>query len=112
MVLRHAPQEEILGVIPIGRAEFPKRIANRVQTRYGHVDRAEAAVRRPVRRAELLRPQARQRLHLVAPGNESELGGIRRADVWQARGEGIDRLVPHDLDEFAAAARAAGFALE
>ena len=58
VVFGHAPKDEILGVIPIGRAKLPERITDRIQPRDRHVHRAEAAMRCPVRRAELLRPQA------------------------------------------------------
>src|SRR5438552_1967361 len=106
MVLGYAPKQEILRMIPVGRAEFPERVAERIQPGNRHVDRAEAAVRGPVRRAELLRPEAGQRLHLVAPGEERELGRVRRADFREAPGEDIERFVPFDLDEVARAALA------
>src|SRR2546427_8743373 len=112
MVLGNAPEQEILRMIPVGRAEFPERVADRIQAGNRHVDRAEAAVRGPVRRAELLRPEAGQRLHLVAPGEERELRWVRRADFREAPGEDIERFVPFDLDEVARAALAPGPAHE
>jgi hypothetical protein len=51
---------------------------------------------RPVRRAELLRPQAGERLHLVAPGEERQALRIGAADVAQARGEHRQCIVPAD----------------
>ena len=112
VVLGDTPQQEILRVVPVGRTEFPERVADRVQAGDGHVHRAEAAMCRPVRRAELLRPQAGQRLHLVAAGEKGELRGIGRPDSCQARRQQVQRFVPLDLDEVAGAAFAAGTALQ
>ena len=112
MIFGHAPQQEILGVVPIGRTELPERVADGVQAGDGHVHRAEATVRGPVRRAELLRPEAGQRLHLVASGEEGELGRIGRADLRQARRQQVERLVPFDFDEVTGAPFAAWTALQ
>ena len=94
VVFRHAPHDEVLGVIPVGRTELPEREADGIQAGRRHVDRAEAAVCRPVGGAELLRPQAGQRLHLVASGKIAQFGGVGRADLFQAVGQGVERLVP------------------
>ena len=61
-------------------------------------------MRRPVRRAELLRPKPGERLHLVASGEKRELGRIGRANLRKARCEQIERFVPFDLDEIAGTA--------
>ena len=53
----------------------------------------------PVGRAELLRPQARQRLHLVAAGEKRQLGRIGGANAGQPRAEQLERFVPFDLDK-------------
>ena len=58
----------------------------RVQPAGRHVDRAEAAMRGVVGRAELLRPPAGQRLRLVAAGEEGEFVGIAFADRRQPAG--------------------------
>src|SRR6266478_6394499 len=108
MVLGYAPKQEILRMIPVGRAEFPERVADRIQPGDRHVDRAEAAVRGPVRCAELLRPETGERLHLVTAGEERELGWVRRADFREAPGEDIERFIPFDLDEVARAALTPG----
>ena len=110
MILGHAPEHEILRAVPVGRAEFPERIADRIEAGSGHVDRAEAAVRGPVRRAELLRPEARQRLHLVAAREERELLGIGRADMREAFAQQIKRVVPRNRVVDAVAPLAAGTA--
>ena len=73
VVLGHAEQDEQLGPVPVRRAELPERAADRHDAGGRHVDRAEAAMRGIVRRAELLRPEAGQRLRLVAAGEEGEL---------------------------------------
>src|SRR5258708_24125700 len=98
MIFGYAPQQEILGVVPVRRTELPERVADGVQAGDGHVHRAEATVRSPVRRAELLRPEAGQRLHLVASGEEGELRWIGRADLRQARRQQVERLGPFDFD--------------
>src|SRR4029077_11079483 len=103
---------EVLRVLPIGRAELPERIADRVEPGDRHVDRAESAVRGPVPRAQGLRAQSRQRLRLAASGEEGELRGIGRPDPREPRGEEIERLVPLYLDELAGAALAARLAQE
>ena len=72
--------------------------------------RAEAAVCRPVGRTELLRPQAGQRLHLVATGKERELLRIGGANVCEPFGQQIKRIVPRNRIEDAVAALGAGTA--
>src|SRR5690606_14070774 len=72
----------------------------------GHVDRAEAAVRRIVDGAELLRPPAGERLRLVAAGEEREFVRVAFADRRQPVGGDPQRLVPLDLAELALAALA------
>ncbi len=94
VILGHAPHDEIFGVVPVRRAEFPERKADRIQTGCRHVDRTEPAVRRPVRRAELLRPQTGQRLHLVATREESQLGRVGRTNFFQPVGQHVERLLP------------------
>src|SRR5258708_15613145 len=74
----------------------------------GLVPRADPAVRGPVRRAELLRPEPRDRLHLVASGEERELRRVGRADLREPPGEDFERLLPFDLDEISDAALAPG----
>jgi hypothetical protein len=106
MVLRHAPQHQILCMLPVRLAELPERPAERVQPARCHVHGAEAAVRRVVDRAELLRPPASQRLRLVAAGEEGELVGIARADCGEPVGRQRHGLVPLDLTELARAALA------
>ena len=101
MVLGDAPQQEIFGVIPIRRAELPERIADGVQPSHRHVDRTEPAVRGPVRRPELLRPQPRKRLHLVASSEKGELRRVGCANLGKPRGQDLERLVPLDLDKIA-----------
>ena len=73
MVLGDAEHDEELRPLPVRRAELPERAADRHDAGGRHVDRAEAAMRGIVRRAELLRPEAGQRLRLVAAGEEGEL---------------------------------------
>ena len=104
VIFGHAPHDEIFGVIPVRRAEFPEREADRIQAGRRHVDRTETAVRRPVRRTKLLRPQTGQRLHLVASGEETQLGRIGRTDFFQPVGQHVERLFPGNrlVDAFAA----------
>ena len=68
MVLRGADHDEQLGPIQVGTAELPERAADRIDHPRGHVHRAEATVRSIVRRTELARKEAGERLHLVAAG--------------------------------------------
>ena len=107
MILGDAEQHEVFGVLPVRLAEFPERAADGVEPRRRHVDRAEAAVRGEVGRAELLRPPAGQRLALVAAGEERELARIAARGSAPSQPVAISqRLVPLDLDEFAGAALA------
>ncbi len=106
MILGHAEQQEVARALPVRLAELPERAADRVEPGGGHVDRAEAAVGGVVRRAELLRPPAGQRLALVAPGEEGELARVVAADPRQPLGRRRQRLLPLDLLELARAARA------
>ena len=57
-----------------------------------------------VDRAELLRPPAGQRLRLVAAGEERQFIGIAFADRRQPAGRDLQRFVPLDFPELAAAA--------
>ena len=82
VVLGDAEHQEIARALPVRLAEFPERAADGVEPGGRHVDRAEAAMRRVVRRAELRRPPAGQRLALVAAGEEGEL--LR--DRWRGCG--------------------------
>ena len=96
MVLGHAKQHEQLGMVPIGLAELPKRAAHRVDASGGHIDRAETAVGRVVRRAESLRPKRCEALRLVAPGEERELFRRFAAQRLQPVGGNLQRLFPAD----------------
>ncbi len=110
VVLGGADHHEQLGAVQVGSAELPEAAADGVDHAGGHIHRAEAAVRGIVGRAELAREQARQCLHLVAPGEERELLRIGGADVAQALGQQLHRPVPRDGLELAGAALAAGLA--
>ena len=81
VILGDAEQHEVFGMLPVRLAELPERAADRVHAAGGHVDRAEAAVRGVIGRAELRRPPAGERLRLIAPGEEGELLRIGRANV-------------------------------
>ena len=105
MVLGDAEHHEQFGAIPVRRAEFPERAADRHDAGRRHVDRAEAAMRGIVGRAELLRPEAGQRLRLVAAGEEGELLGVGLAHAVEPADRDAERLVPRNLLEFARAAR-------
>ena len=106
VVLGDAEQQEVAGMLPVRLAELPEAAADRVLPGGRHVDRAEAAMRRAVRRAEAGGPQAGQRLALVAAGEEGELLGVGRADRRQPGDGERQRLVPGDLLELARAALA------
>ncbi len=106
VILGDAEHQEIARALPIRLAELPERAADGVEAGRRHVDRAEAAMGRIVRRAELRRPPAGQRLALVAAGEEGELPGIGRADLAQPLGREAERLVPLDLLELSGAALA------
>ena len=110
MVLGGADHHEQLGPLEVGAAELPERAADRVDHAGGHVDRAEATVGGVVRRAELPGEEARQRLHLVAAGEQRErLGSVARI-VRRRFFEQRERLLPRDLDEVPGAAFGAGLA--
>ena len=106
VILGDAEHQEIARALPVRLAELPERAADGVEPGGRHVDRAEAAMRRIVGRAELRRPPAGQCLALVAAGEEGELLGVGRADAAQPLGRELQRLVPLDLLELALAALA------
>ena len=105
MIFGHAEQHEKLGMIPIGGAEFPECPAHRIDARRRHVDRAKAAMRRVVRRAEVLRPIAGKALRLIASGEERQLLGRLGPQRGQPIGRQRQRLVPADFLELARSAR-------
>src|SRR5690606_21956951 len=86
VVFGYAEHQEVLGSLPVRLAELPERAADRVEPARRHVDRAEAAVRGVVGRAELRRPPAGQRLALVAPGEEREFARIGLANAREPLG--------------------------
>ena len=67
-------------------------------------------MRRPIRRAKLLRPQTSERLHLVAAGEKRQFRRIGRANQIKPVGQNIQRLLPFDFDEFARTAMRARLA--
>src|SRR4030095_16136016 len=81
VILRNAEHQEIARALPVRFAELPERAADGVEPGRRHVDRAEAAMRRVVRRAELRRPPTGECLALVTAGEEGELLGIGGADA-------------------------------
>ena len=103
VILGDAEHHEIAGVFPVGLAELPERPADGIDAGGGHVDRTEPPVGGIVGGAELLRPPRGQGLALVAAGEEGELVGIGGAAPGQPCGGDVQRLVPLDLLEFAAA---------
>ena len=84
VVFRRTDHEKHPGAIEIRAAEFPERAAYRVDHSGRHVDGAKTAVRGLVRCAELAREQARQCLHLIAPGKERKLLRIGRPNARKA----------------------------
>ena len=94
VVFGGADHHEQLGAVQVGAAELPEAAADGVDHAGGHVDRAEAAVRRVVGRAELAREQAGQRLHLVAAGEQRELLRVGGADLGQALGQDLEGAAP------------------
>ncbi len=99
-----------LRALQVRAAELPEGAADGVDHAGGHVDRAEAAVRRVVGGAELARKQAGQGLHLVAAGEEGELLRVGGAQVLEARLQRAEGLFPGDFLELAVAALGAGLA--
>jgi hypothetical protein len=97
VVLGGADHHEQLGAVQVRAAEFPEAAADRVDHAGGHVDRAEAAVRRVVRRAELAREQAGERLHLVAAGEQRELLRVGRADAGPRRSVSISNARSQEI---------------
>ena len=106
MILGDAEQQEHLGVVPVGLAEFPERASQSVDPGGGHVDRAKATVGGIVRGAVGLGPEAGERLRLVAAGEEGEFFGSGGADRLQPVGRLLQRLIPSDFFELAGATRA------
>ena len=107
MVLGGADHHEELRALEVGPAELPERAADRVDHAGGHVDRAEAAVRRVVGRAELAREQPGQRLHLVAAGEERELLRIGRADSSRGAPRACANASSHEIGSNSPAPRSA-----
>ena len=111
MVLGGADHHEELRALEVRAAELPERAADGVDHAGGHVHRAEAAVRGVVRRAELPREEAGERLHLVAAGEEARISSDRSRGFSLRRSSSMrERLVPGDGLELAGAALGAGLA--
>ena len=110
MVLGGADHHEQPGAVEVRPAELPERAADRVDHARGHVDRAEAAVRRVVRGAELAREHPGQRLHLVAAGEERELLRVGGADAREPLVQDLVGALPADRLELARAALGARLA--
>jgi hypothetical protein len=107
VVLGRADHHEQPGALEVGPAELPERTADGIDHAGGHVDRAEAAVRGVVRRAELPGEQARQRLHLVAAGEQREFFRVGGAQMGQPLLQEVERALPGNLLELVVAALAA-----
>ena len=67
-------------------------------------------MRRPVGCTELLRPQAGQRLHLVAASEERQFGRVGRANITQTLGQHVEGFIPLDFDKLTVAALGARLA--
>ena len=106
VILGDPEHEQQAGVFPVGLAELPERSADRVDPGRRHVDRAETPVRGMVRRAELARPPAGERLALIPSGEERELLRIRATDGAQPIDGQSNCVFPLDFLEPALAARA------
>ena len=104
VVLRRADHHKQLGVIQVWPAKFPKAATNGVNHARRHVDRAKPAMRGVIGCTELARKQARQGLHLVAPGEQGKLLRISRADFAQALGQYLKGALPTDGLKFGRAA--------
>ncbi len=83
MVFRRANHKEQLGTLQVGATKLPERAADGVNHARRHVDRAETAVRRVVRRTKLARKQAGQRLHLVASGEQGKFFRVSGTQMAQ-----------------------------
>ncbi|KUP94251.1 hypothetical protein TRIHO_08640 [Tritonibacter horizontis] len=83
VILGDAEQQEQLGVVPIGLAEFPEGTTHGVDPGGGHIDRAEPAMRRVVAGAKVLRPEAGEGLRLIATGEERQLFRVVLAQGFQ-----------------------------
>jgi hypothetical protein len=110
VVLGGAEHHEQLGAIQVRSAELPEGAADRVDHARGHVHGAESAVGGVVGRAELPCEEARQRLHLVAAGEEGEFLRVFRPDGPEARFQHREGFVPGNALELARAALAAALA--
>ena len=109
VIFSDTEKQEKLGVIPVGLAELPEGAAHGVDAGGGHVDRAEAAMGRIVRRAEVLCPERGEGLRLVAPGEEGQFLGVCVAQRAQDVIGHLQGLVPGNLLELARAARSGAF---
>ena len=109
MILGNTEQHEKLGQVPVRRTELPEGTAKRVDPTGRHIDRTEAAMRREVRRAELLCPPSGQGLRLVPAGEEGQFLRVRFADRGKPVGGDAKGFVPAYFLELAGAARADAF---
>ena len=106
VILRHAEHDKELGALPVRRAEFPEGAADCHNAGGCHVDRAKAAMRGIVGRSILLRPEAGQRLRLIAAGEKGEFLRVRLPNAAKPVGGKGQRLIPRNFLELARAARA------
>jgi hypothetical protein len=105
MVFGDPEHDEQLGPVPVRGAELPERAADGHDAGRSHVDRAEAAMRRIVRRAELLRPETGQRLRLITPREEGEFLRIGLTHPVQPADRDVQRFIPGNFAELAGPAR-------
>jgi len=112
VVLRRADHDEEFRAVEVRSAELPERAADRVDHAGRHVRGAKAAVSGVVGGAELLREEARQRLHLVAAREERELFGVGCPEMREALFDRLEGHVPRNGLELRFAAFRAALAHE
>ena len=110
VVFGRAQHHKQFGSLQVRPAKLPKAAAHAVDHAGGHVDRAKAAVRGVVGRAELAGKQAGERLHLVAPGEQRKLLGVGVSDVRQAFAQDVKGALPRNRLKLTRPAFAARFA--
>ena len=112
MILGRAQHHEQLCAIKVRTTELPEGAPDGVDHPRGHVDRAKAAVRGVVRRAELPGEQAGESLHLVASREQRKTPRVGGAYFRKAIFEDPKRIIPRDRLEVGRAALTAGFSPE
>ena len=94
MIFGHAKEHKQFGMVPIWLTKLPKCTAHCVDACRRHIDAAKAAMRRIIRGAKILSPEAGKALRLITARKKGQLFRIFVADWFEPARRHIERLIP------------------